>query len=114
VPVPALLAELVAQALALRRVVPGTATTVTVSCRARTVLFQIVLVPTHRASAKWPPILIPRVTFVLIRVLLLDGGCRWHKMSTRCLQPYLVGCGSFNLVSCIVYSISGKKNLPFS
>jgi hypothetical protein len=54
--VPALRAEFTAQALALRRTVPGTGTIVIVSCRARTVLFQTVLVPAHRASAKWPPI----------------------------------------------------------
>jgi hypothetical protein len=56
VPVPALRAKFVAQALALHRVVPGTGTIVFMSCRARTVLFRTVLVPTHRARAKWPPI----------------------------------------------------------
>jgi hypothetical protein len=41
------------QALALRRVVPGTGTINIVSCRARVVLFRTVLVPAHRARAKW-------------------------------------------------------------
>jgi hypothetical protein len=45
-----------AQALALRRAVPGTGTIDIVSCRARVVFFRIVLVPTHRAHAKWPGI----------------------------------------------------------
>jgi hypothetical protein len=45
-----------AQALALRRVVPGTGTIDIVSCRARVVLFRIVLVLARRARAKWPGI----------------------------------------------------------
>jgi hypothetical protein len=58
VPVPALRATMAAQALALRRVVPGTGTIDIVSCRARVVLFRTVLVPAHRARAKWPTILV--------------------------------------------------------
>jgi hypothetical protein len=46
-----------AQALALRRAVPGTGTIDIVPCRARVVLFRIVLVPARRARAKWPGIL---------------------------------------------------------
>jgi hypothetical protein len=56
VPVPALRTTMAAQALALRRVVPGTGTIDIVSCRARVVLFRTVLVPAHRARAKWPTI----------------------------------------------------------
>jgi hypothetical protein len=56
VPVPALRATMAAQALALHRVVPGTGTIDIVSCRARVVLFRTVLVPAHRARAKWPTI----------------------------------------------------------
>jgi hypothetical protein len=46
-----------AQALALHRAVPGTGTIDIVPCRARVVLFRTVLVPAHRARAKWPGIL---------------------------------------------------------
>jgi hypothetical protein len=47
-------ATVAAQALALRCVVPGTGTIDIVSCRVRVVLFRTVLVPAHRARAKWP------------------------------------------------------------
>jgi hypothetical protein len=58
VPVPALRAELAAQTLALHRVVSSTDTIVVfVSCHGRTVLFRTVLVPAHRACAKWRPML---------------------------------------------------------
>jgi hypothetical protein len=36
--------------------VPGTGTIDIVPCRARVVLFRTVLVPAHRARAKWPGI----------------------------------------------------------
>jgi hypothetical protein len=58
-----------AQALALRRVVPGTGTIDIVSCRARVVLFRIVLVPARRARAKWPGI----AAKALMAVLRSDG-----------------------------------------
>jgi hypothetical protein len=56
VPGPALRATKAAQALALRRAVPGTGTIDIGPCRARVVLFRTVLVPAHRARVKWPGI----------------------------------------------------------
>jgi hypothetical protein len=41
---------------ALHHAVPGTGTIVFVLCRATSVLFRTVLVPSRRARAKWPSI----------------------------------------------------------
>jgi hypothetical protein len=58
--VPALRAEIVAQARHYSRAVPGTGTILTGPGRAWTVLFRAVPGPAHRVSAKWPSIVNPR------------------------------------------------------
>jgi hypothetical protein len=54
-------------AQALHRVVLGTGTIDIVSCRARVVLFQTVLVPAHRARAKWPGIAVLRLSGMVLQ-----------------------------------------------